>query len=321
VLLVGCLSPDDPGNLVPKTVDDDPSLPSIAVNDTLLHAEAFGNPSAPMIVFLHGGPGGDYRGMLPYRVLADEGYYTVFWDNRGAGLSRRHPPSSYSDFGPYLEDLRQVIEHFTTSSQQLIVFIGHSWGAMYATWFINEYGDYGGRVAGAVLAEPGAFTSADLKAYDSRFFPPWSFTSEEMNDVLWADPIVSKASQERADYAVQIANLAGFPREHNDPNNPLPLWRAGAVVQARLNQVGLDKGFDWTTHLGDYHHKVLFLRGELNENLPLSNQQEKASHFPQAEIVTIPGVGHQNLWERQAESLAQIRPYLAEVAPVTGGAL
>ena len=28
---------------------------------------------------------------------------------------------------------------------QPFVFIGQSWGAMYATWFINEYGDYGGR--------------------------------------------------------------------------------------------------------------------------------------------------------------------------------
>jgi proline iminopeptidase len=319
MLVVGCMSPDDPGNLVPKTVDDDPTLPFIEVNGTRLHAETFGDPKAPMIVFLHGGPGGDYRGYLPYRVLADEGYYTVFWDNRGAGLSRRHPRSSYSAWGTYLEDLRQVVEHFTTSSKQPIVFIGHSWGAMYATWFINEYGDYGGRVAGAVLTEPGAFTSSDLKAYMSRFFPPWGVTSEEMNDVLWADQFISKTSQERADYLLQIGDLTGFPSEHNDPNNPLPRWRLGAVVQAQLTKLAATEGFDWTTHLGDFKPKVLFLRGELNENLPLENQQEKASHYAHAEIVTIPGVGHQQMWERQDECLAQIRKYLAEVAPVTGG--
>jgi len=76
----------------------------------------------------------------------------VFWDNRGAGLSRRHSPSSFAP-DDYLEDLRQVIERFSASSRQPIVVIGHSWGAMYATWFINEYGDYGGRVVGAVLSD------------------------------------------------------------------------------------------------------------------------------------------------------------------------
>ena len=74
-LLAGaCLDPALPGNLVPATVEDDPALPRIEVNGTILHAEAFGDPRAPMIVVLHGGPGGDYRAFLPYRVLADDGY-------------------------------------------------------------------------------------------------------------------------------------------------------------------------------------------------------------------------------------------------------
>ena len=59
------MDPDAPGNLVPKTVEEDPSLPRIEVNGTTLHAEAFGDPSAPMVMMLHGGPGGDYRSLLP----------------------------------------------------------------------------------------------------------------------------------------------------------------------------------------------------------------------------------------------------------------
>ena len=37
----GCLDPNEPGNLVPKTVAQDPGQPHIAVNGTLLHAEAY----------------------------------------------------------------------------------------------------------------------------------------------------------------------------------------------------------------------------------------------------------------------------------------
>ncbi len=320
----GCMDPGAPGNLVPATVEDDPSLPRIEVNGTILHAEAYGNPSAPMIMMLHGGPGGDYRSLLPYRALADEGYCVVFWDHRGAGLSKRHDASSYRpglDF--YLEDLRQVIEHFSSSSTQPIVFVGHSWGAMYATWFINERGDYGGRVAGAVLSEPGAFTSQGLEDYMAQMFPPWGYTSEELNDVLWSEQFISADDQERADYLDAIKVLPGSPREHNDPNNPPPFWRRGAVVSSRTQEIALDQGFDWTTHLGEFPHKVLFLRGELNENMPLAHQQELASHYASSEVVTILGAGHEAIWEKQAEFLSHLRAYLAEigVAPVAlGGA-
>jgi proline iminopeptidase len=62
----GCepLSPSDPGNLVPRTVAEDASLPAIDMNGTRFHVETVGNPANPVIVFLHGGPGGDYRSML-----------------------------------------------------------------------------------------------------------------------------------------------------------------------------------------------------------------------------------------------------------------
>jgi proline iminopeptidase len=318
-----CMDPDAPGNLVPATVEDDPSLPRIEANGTTLHAEAFGDPSGPMIMVLHGGPGGDYRSLLPYRALADDGYHVVFWDQRGAGLSSRHPASTYS-FGLYLEDLRQVIEHFSSSSAQPIVFLGHSWGAMYATWFVNEHGDYGGRVAGAVLSEPGAFTSGGLEDYLDQLLPPWSYTSEELNDVTWSDQFMSPSDHARADFMQAMKVFPGSPREHNDPNNPAPFWRSGAVVNAKLLEIGLDQGFDWTTRLGEFPHKVLFLRGELNENMPLAHQQELASHYASSEVVTVPGAGHEAIWEKQAEFLAHIRAYLAEigVAPLlpAGGA-
>ncbi len=312
VCATSCMNPADPGNLVPRTVDEDPSLPRIELNGTSLHAETYGDPSAPMIVVLHGGPGGDYRSLLPYRVLAADGYYVVFWDHRGSGLSRRHDGSSYRS-GQYLEDLRQVIEHFTRSSAQPVVFLGHSWGAMYATWFINEYGDYGGRIRGAVLSEPGAFTSRGLEDYLARMFPPWGFLSEELNDVGWADHFLSPSDHARADFMQALAILANLPKEHNDPDHPAPFWRYGAVANAKVVGLGLEEGFDWTTRLAAFPHKVLFLRGELNENMPLEHQQELASHYGSSEVITVAGAGHEAIWEKQPEFLAHIRAYLTEI--------
>ena len=58
--------------IVPETVDQDPSLPSITIDGYTYHAEPFGDPSSPVVIILHGGPGGDYRGLLDLAALADE---------------------------------------------------------------------------------------------------------------------------------------------------------------------------------------------------------------------------------------------------------
>jgi proline iminopeptidase len=113
------LEPGQAGDLVPLTVDEDPSLPSIDVNGTLLHSESYGDPRHPMIVVLHGGPGGDYRGMLKCTTFVADGFFVVFYDQRGCGLSQRHAKDLYTTRGPalFIEDLAAVIRHYRTSGQ------------------------------------------------------------------------------------------------------------------------------------------------------------------------------------------------------------
>lgn len=320
-LLSACgdlMDPDEPGNLVPQTVAENASLPRIAVAGTLLHSEAFGEPGHPIVMVLHGGPGGDYRGLLPLRALADDGYYVVFWDQRGSGLSERHAADTYT-LDIYLDDLRQVIDHYSSSPDQPLIFIGHSWGAMYATWFINEYGDYGGRIRGAILSEPGAFTKRQLDTYMDELWGSLDFFGEKVNDATWLYQIMSPAEHARADYMAMVMSDGGTPAEHLDHENPLPVWRAGAVANAKLLDL-VDDGFDWTTDLEAYDRPVLFLRGELNEAMPLEHQQELASSYRDADIVTIPGVGHEVVWERPTEFLAHTRVYLDATGVVGGGA-
>ena len=56
--------PSEAGNLVPKTVDEDPTIPSVALAGTVFHVETYGDPTKPVIIFLHGGPGSDFRELL-----------------------------------------------------------------------------------------------------------------------------------------------------------------------------------------------------------------------------------------------------------------
>jgi proline iminopeptidase len=310
VPLSGCLCASDPGNLVPRTVAEDPSLPAIDLNGSRFHTEAFGDPGAPVIMVLHGGPGGDYRCLLPLQALAADGYRVAFWDQRGTGLSQRHDAADI-DLDIYIEDLRQMIDHY--APQQPVVFIAQSWGAMYATAFINQYGDYNGKIQGAILTEPGAFTSRQLDAFMSRLVGSLGIASEQLNDAFWADQFMSPADHERADYKAGLLEMRGAPSEHRDPNNLPPFWRAGAVAGARLQEIGKSQGFDWTTHLDAFQHHVLFLRGDLNTAATLESQQEMAAAYPNATIETITGVGHEMIWERTDDYLAHARAYLREI--------
>jgi pimeloyl-ACP methyl ester carboxylesterase len=184
---------------------------------------------------------------------------------------------------------------------------------MYATWFINEYADYGGRLQGAILSEPGAFTKGQLDDYTDTVMGGVSLTSEMIADGMWSRQFLSAADHERMDYLAVLMTFGGLPSEHLDPNKPMPMWRSGSVVNNQLKALVDDDGFDWTTNLAAYPKKVLFLRGELNENMPLSHQQELASSYPNAEIVTIPGVGHEMIWEKPDEYLAHARTYFQQI--------
>src|SRR5688572_638745 len=174
------------GNLVPKTVEEDHTLPSISVNGTRLHAETFGNPDSAMVIVLHGGPGSDYRHLLNCKELASQGFYVVFYDQRGSGLSKRHSKSSYS-IQVMLDDLNAVIAHYRKSPAQKVFLLGHSWGAMLATAFIVKYP---AAISGAILAEPGGFTWEDVEGYVRRS-RDIKITSELISDFLYADQFIT----------------------------------------------------------------------------------------------------------------------------------
>lgn len=281
----------DAGNLVPKTVDEDAALPSITINGTMLHAQTFGNPDSAMIVMLHGGPGADYRYMLNCAQLADDGYYVVFYDQRGAGLSQRHNADIYS-IALYLDDLHAVIEHYRSSAAQKIFFLGHSWGAMLATAYINTHPT---EIAGAVLAEPGGFTWQQTQEYLSKAFPT-NFFSETLNDAVYFDQFITGDEHAVLDYKLNI-KAAADAAEHNAIGNVLapPFWRSGAVVNAAMFDIADKQGFDFTTQLSAYSVPVLFAYSQNNTAYGPQHAQQVASAYPEAELIEITNAGHDDM--------------------------
>ncbi len=288
------LKPNEPGNLVPKTVTEDASIPAISVNGTHLHAETFGNPNDPMVVMLHGGPGGDYRSMLNARVLANDGYFVIFYDQRGSGLSQRQDKSSYS-LQLMLEDLSSVIGYYRKSQDQKVFLLGHSWGAMLATAYVNSYPS---GINGLILAEPGGFTWDETKDYLDRIRNLSAF-NEDSNDGFYPDQVLTGRENEHEvlDYKMAIASAVDN-RKGNALGNAgaSPFWRYGAVTQSALFEIARKDGFDWTTNLSHYTTKVLFCYSELNIAYGIEHAQLLSSAYPQVQLEKIQGTGHEILY-------------------------
>ncbi len=314
-LLAGCLDPSADGNLVPRTVDDDPDLPRVALNGSLFHVETFGDPTAPVIVFLHGGPGEDHRYLLRLRNAVDgerleDHHFLVFFDQRGSGLSRRHDPDEVTG-DLYDGDLAAIVDIY--SPGRPVVLIGHSWGGMYAARFIGLHPE---RVAGAVLMEPGPLTGArydaikgDLMAFD--------LGSEWLNDYGWGQTFVSPDDHARMDYGLLLGMLGnGASKLHKSTTDRAPVWRLGAVAAGRVNREGIVDGkatWDFTKGLDRFDRLVLFEASEWDEVEGIDFQREQMTAFPEADLAVVPGAGHDHPWVQPEATLRPIVSYLAAI--------
>lgn len=284
------LKVNEEGNLVPKTVELDASVPAISVNGTRLHAETFGNPSDKMLVILHGGPGSDYRYLLNCKEFANHGYYVVFYDQRGSGLSKRYPKDAYS-IQLMLDDLSAVIAHYKTSASQKVFLLGHSWGAMLATAYVNQNSN---AIRGVILGEPGGFKWQDIKDYVGRS-RDYHFTSEALNDATYLDQFITGDENEQAILDYKFGLLGAAEDDKNSPvgnDGPLPFWRAGAVVNRALFDIGEKDRPDWTINLHLFTTKVLFAYSERNRAYGLNHAQLVSSAYPNVQLEKINGAGH-----------------------------
>lgn len=288
------LKVNEPGALVPRTVTEDASLPAISINGTRIHAETFGSPNDPMVVMLHGGPGADYRSLLKASALANDGYYVIFYDQRGSGLSQRQDKSSYS-IQLMLDDLTAVISHYRKSPGQKVFLLGHSWGAMLATAYVNSYPT---AINGVILAEPGGFNWNQTKDYITRTRDMSPF-NEDSNDALYPDQVLTGKENEHEvlDYKMAVTS-AYDSRKGNALGNTgaYPFWRFGAVTRNALFDIASNDGFDWTTNLSHYTTKVLFCYSELNKAYGLPHAQLLSSAYPQVQLELIKGTGHEILY-------------------------
>jgi proline iminopeptidase len=280
-----------------------------------LHLEAHGPEHAPVILTLHGGPGGDYRYLLgladasaPGSLVRD--HRVVFWDQRGTGLSRRHAESSLS-MAQYFADLDALVD--AVSPDRKVILLGHSWGGTYAAWYIAHHPE---RVLAAVLVDPQALTHALYVAHgpaaDIDPFAEW------VSDPLVARELISPDDHESADLLLTAAQLrTRLPRFANHAD--VPLFRAGCAVFKALDYRWFDDhDYDFTPGLAAFPGRVRILGGTADQVLGYAFQKRQVHLFAHADLLPLEGDGHNDpMFVDPERTIAEVRAFLDSVESET----
>jgi len=89
------------------------------------------NARAPIMIWLHGGPGTDETGMWRSRNASLEDHFVVvYWTQRGSGRSfhANIPPQSMT-LSRFVADLDELVDLLRAQLRQpMVTLVGHSWG-------------------------------------------------------------------------------------------------------------------------------------------------------------------------------------------------
>lgn len=303
---------------VPDTVSMDPALPHIVIDEVPFHAETFGDPQNPVVVVIHGGPGGDYGYLLNLHQLEDD-YFVVFYDQRGAGLSPRVDAAELS-LESSITDLHRIVTHY--GGGQPVSLVGHSWGAMLAAGYIGQYPEF---VVKVVLAEPGALNNAALERFRERqaagqgiayyrVLVPTIFESfhlEPQDADARMDYIFGRMTTAFVDSAESSYRCEDERVMAVEPAVSVPPSRFGATAFTTIFGPTADLS-SLAANAANYTDEVLLLVSACNTFIGEAFQREQMAIFPQARLVVIPDAGHNMITENPTESLRVIREYFNE---------
>jgi proline iminopeptidase len=100
-----------------------------------LYWAEYGDPAAPPVLVLHGGPGASHDYLLPQMLALAENHRVVFYDQRGGGRSRHDDDRDPIGWHEQVADVARVATELDVTPLRLV---GYSWGGLLAMLYAIE---------------------------------------------------------------------------------------------------------------------------------------------------------------------------------------
>lgn len=194
--------------------------------------------TAPVILWLHGGPGATQMPLAHATTRAlERDFAVVHWDQRGAGKSnpRGFDPATMT-LGQFLQDAHEVTRYLQARlGTGRILVLGHSWGTMLGARLVarwpEEYAGYIG-VGQQVSTVRGASVTLDRLA-------PLIRAGGNTADQRWLEGATPEGLMEHAAYVAMMQRLDRYGGGMN-----VPIWRL-ALMLARAPEYSLGDLWRW----------------------------------------------------------------------------
>ena len=289
----------------------------------LFHRKVGTGPKA--VVFLHGGPGANFRGTGDYiEPLAGADRAVVLYDQRGSGLSNLVTDPALLTAEHHVRDLEALRVHLGV---QRMTLIGLSWGAGLAALYTASHP---GRVERLVLVSPMA--PAKKPFWNERLAKLGALRGEA-------------ASARRSEMLAKLPGAtdeetAALCRELSDDTfrlyflHPTPEKLAHAALRCQIPPAAIRNrpvveaatfaslgDWDFRPKLERVSVPALVVEGRRTK-VPLDATREWAVVMPNARLLLIPEAGHEAFVEQPAAFTAAVKQFLggrfphgAEVVP------
>ncbi len=133
-----------------------------------LYWAEYGDPAAPPVLLLHGGPGASHEYLLPQMLALAGEHRLVTYDQRGGGRSKHDDDRATIGWRDQVADVARMAEERGIAPLNIV---GYSWGGLLAMLYAIEAA--GGRVAPApaslALIDPAPVTRTFREQFEREF--------------------------------------------------------------------------------------------------------------------------------------------------------
>ena len=269
----------------------------------------YGDPAAPPLLLLHGGPGASHEYLLPQMLELAEGRRLVVYDQRGGGRSRHDDDREPIGWRDQVADVARIVEELGVAPLDLV---GYSWGGLLAMLYAIEAA--AGRVAPAparmALLDPAPVTRAWRDQFEAEFArrqagPEITALREELqrSGLRESDP---EGYRQRA-FELSVAGYFADPRRAHDLT---PFRVTGRVQQSIWSSLG---EYDLTAALETVRIPALIVHGR-QDPIPLDSSQTAARALA-SPCVVLDDCGHVPYVEQPEKLFDALRRFHHETPP------
>lgn len=281
------------------------------------------NHEAPVLLYLHGGPGNVALGIPPFRdnvgKYLEEEFLIVYLHQRGVGKSSEVPESELT-IAHHVDDVSKVVDFVTERyDQEKVLLIGHSWGGVLAALYTDRYQE---KVEAVVfVASPMNMRSTYQDSHE--FTLNWARevnNSEAINQLAPIGQNIETIESRRILNRWANQAYGGIGRSVDLPvliqryniSQTYPNW---AARQSKINQAmrGEISEIDLTNAIASFSIPALFVAGDLDSIVPAESVRRDYDNYAgEKTFVVLENSHHLPFVDQPAELLNTIHSFLSE---------